>query len=255
MHGIQSTSVHVFPDVDAISTALEAYVAKVSKEAIARHGMFTVALSGGSLPKVLGAKLRGNKSIDYSAWHVFFADERCVPHTSEDSNFLLARRELLDHVPVPEAQVYPINPRFVDNPEEAADDYMEKLKNVFAKKNSVKFPCFDLILLGIGPDGHTASLFPDHPLLSEDLEWVAAILDSPKPPPTRITLTLPVLNHAHNVAFVVTGDNKVDAVHQILDEHNNALPASAVKPNGRLSWFLDTAAAGNLSVVPQPFKL
>lgn len=255
MHVPHPVRVYSLPSTDAISQALDVYVTKVSAEAVARHGMFTVAVSGGSLPKLL-CRLRQNETVDFAAWHVFFVDERCVPLNSEESNYLLLKNELLDHVPVPASQVYTINETLLRKPEEAAEDYMDKLKNLFAKKNAVKVPCFDLILLGIGPDGHTASLFPGHPLLNEDLEWVGHVTDSPKPPPSRITLTLPVLNHAHHIAFVVTGEGKRDAVRQILDEKNEELPPTNVKPHGELVWFLDEAAASDLTLTkPTPFML
>ncbi|KAG5460432.1 MAG: 6-phosphogluconolactonase, partial [Olpidium bornovanus] len=265
MHSVHTASVHVFPSSgESLAEALEAYVARVSAEAVARHGVFTVALSGGSLPKLLGAALRRrSRRVQYERWHVFFADERCVPPDSEDSNLRACREELFEGPGAPAAGLLPPEQVYAPDaaalaagapPEEVAADYMEKLKNVFAKKNAVKFPVFDLVLLGLGPDGHTASLFPGHDLLREEHEWVAWLSDSPKPPPARITLSLPVLNHAHNVAFVVTGEAKRDVVSRIIDDRDQNLPAALVKPNGRLTWFLDHAAAGALKTQPQPFS-
>ena len=132
---------------------------------------------------------------------VFFADERVVPLDHEESNYRVVNEGLLSKIPapgIPEEQIHKIDVSQLDNPEEVAEQYEKQLMEVFAGKNSVAFPRFDLILLGMGPDGHTCSLFPGHPLLTEDLRWVAWLDDSPKPPPTRITRTLPVYVAAMN---------------------------------------------------------
>ncbi|KAG0303468.1 suppressor of los1-1 [Dissophora globulifera] len=238
-----TTQIYTFPDGTTLSEGLDKYVAKLSSESIKRHGKFTVALSGGSLPKQLSASLKHNTSVDFSKWIVYFADERCVPLDHEDSNYLLAKTQLFDFVNIPEENIHTINPSLVHDPEEAAEDYISQLAGTFATKDSVRFPVFDLILLGVGPDGHTCSLFPGHKLLQETVDWCASILDSPKPPPRRITFTFPVLNHAHHVVFVAAGEGKQDMLHRILDSPGD-LPAQLVKPTtGTLSWFLDDAAA------------
>ncbi|KAG0026291.1 suppressor of los1-1 [Podila clonocystis] len=243
LHTAGPTQIYTFPDTAALSQGLDKYVAKLSAEAIHRHGKFTVALSGGSLPKQLSAVLKHNSSVDFTKWIVYFADERCVPLDHEDSNYLLAKHELFDHVPILLENIHTIDPELVNDPEEAAEDYISQLAKTFATKDTVRFPVFDLILLGVGPDGHTCSLFPDHELLKENTEWVASITDSPKPPSRRITLTFPVLNHAHHVAFVAAGAGKQDMLHKLLDTPGH-LPAQMVKPTtGTLSWFVDDAAA------------
>ncbi|KAJ9049529.1 suppressor of los1-1 [Entomophthora muscae] len=236
-----------FPSVDDVSIALNKFVANCSSQAIKAHGRFTIAVSGGTLPNTLAAVLKNNKEVDFSKWHVFFADERCVPLDHEDSNYLLSKKELLDHVPIPSDNVYTINNNLVKNPTEAAKDYKSILAKVFNDKNEVRFPTFDLILLGIGPDGHTCSLFPGHTLLEEKDLWVAPIEDSPKPPPQRITLTYPILNQANAVAFVVTGKNEHTALEKILDNKDISLPGARVKPtHGQLYWFLDDEASAVL---------
>lgn len=174
----------------------------------------------------------------------------------EDSNYFLCKKEFFDNVSIPEDQIYTIDPSLLPGLEEAGEtaeeeiveDYEKKLISVFATVNSVKFPVFDLLLLGVGPDGHTCSLFPNHPSLDENTGWVTYIGDSPKPPPRRITFTLPVVNHAHNVAFVATGEGKRDVLKEIIENPGSGLPSALVKPvTGKLYWFLDDAAATKLT--------
>ncbi|KAI9146288.1 6-phosphogluconolactonase [Paraphysoderma sedebokerense] len=239
-------TVYSFSDNSTLSRALDHFVASQSADAISKSGRFTIALSGGSLPALLSAVLKTNKSVDFSKWHVFFADERCVPLDHSDSNYLSAKKELLDHVKIPRSQVYTIHPDSSQNAAKAADDYTEQMKKVF----KTEWPEFDLVLLGMGPDGHTCSLFPGHPLLSEKKKWTAHITDSPKPPPSRITLTFPVVNHAKVVAFVSTGAGKKDVLKEILESPDVKYPAQMVQPaTGKLYWFVDDAAAQSVTKV------
>ncbi|KAJ2298605.1 suppressor of los1-1 [Coemansia sp. RSA 2706] len=256
------TKVYSFEDNDKVSQALGQFIAHASAEAIARNGRFTVAFSGGSLPATACKYLRDNPQVDFSKWYVFFADERCVPLDSDESNFRLVREQLLDHLvqqkrSIPADQVMVINDELVASPEDVAQDYLDKMQSVFAGSTKTKFPQFDLVLLGIGPDGHTCSLFPGHALLEERNSWVASIEDSPKEPPRRITLTMPVVNHADKVAFVVAGAGKSKTVRAILDEKDVHMPATFVKPvKGDVYWFLDDAAAKGLAEnKPTEFKL
>ncbi|KAJ2478401.1 suppressor of los1-1 [Coemansia sp. RSA 2131] len=255
------TKVYSFESNTQVSQALGEFIAHASSEAITKHGRFTVAFSGGSLPATACKHLRDMQSVDFSKWYVFFADERCVGLDSADSNFRLVREELLDPLvqqgrSVPADQVMVINDTLTDSTQQVADDYLVKMQSVFSGAKT-KFPEFDLVLLGIGPDGHTCSLFPNHPLLEERTKWVAPIDDSPKEPPHRITLTLPVVNHARRVAFVASGAGKTSTVRAIVDERNVHLPATHVAPvSGDTYWFLDHAAAKGLSVnKPSEFKL
>jgi 6-phosphogluconolactonase len=144
----------------------------------------------------------------------------------------------------------------LDDLDELSDEYEKQLIREFAQKDSARFPVFDLILLGMGPDGHTASLFPNHELLNESDRWVAYIEDSPKPPPKRITLTYPVINHASRVVFVAAGKGKQNILKLVLDQPELGLPASRVKPNypGQLYWFVDNAAAALVDYPRTPFK-
>ncbi|XP_006772461.2 PREDICTED: 6-phosphogluconolactonase [Myotis davidii] len=159
-----------------------------------------------------------------------------------------ALTHLLSKLPIPDSQVITIDPQLPV--EEAAEDYAKKLRQAFQGDS---IPVFDLLILGVGPDGHTCSLFPDHPLLQEREKIVAPISDSPKPPPQRVTLTLPVLNAARTVIFVATGEGKAAVLKRILeDKEASPLPAALVQPHtGKLCWFLDEAAARLLTV---PFE-
>lgn len=231
---------YAFANTDALSSALNDFVAKKSKEAIADHGAFSVAVSGGSLPKLLAADLKNNKQVDFTRWHIFWADERCVPLDDADSNYNeLKKTGLLDHVP--DSNVHTINASFGKDAEKAAVDYQAQLQEYFGQ-----LPSIDLVLLGMGPDGHCCSLFPGHPLLNETTRWVAPIVDSPKPPPERITLTFPVVNNAKAVAFVTAGEGKQDMLQKILEQPDLQLPCQRVKPQGPVYWFVDQAAAGKV---------
>lgn len=176
----------------------------------------------------------------------------------EDSNHKLCKEVLFNKVTIPDENIHRIDPALVDDTEALAMAYEEQLIAEFANKDSARFPVFDLILLGLGPDGHTASLFPDHPLLVQTDRWVAYLEDSPKPPPRRITLTLPVINHASLVAFVATGGSKQDILAEIIDNPAHlSLPASRVQPaaSGQVYWFVDDAASAKVEYVKTPFKL
>ncbi|KAI0118892.1 nagb/rpia/CoA transferase-like protein [Nemania sp. FL0031] len=239
-----------FNDVSALTPALRSYIISCQNAGLTRHGVFKVAVSGGSLPKTLAqALLAPPKSADdevkFDKWEIFFADERAVPLDHADSNYALIKTELLDKIPEGKGRplVHPIDAQFLDDTQELADQYEKTLVGSFAKGDSVKLPIFDLLLLGAGPDGHTCSLFPGHPLLRETDAWVAPIEDSPKPPPKRITLTLPVVTHAVRIAFVATGGGKKDIMKEIF-EVGNGLPCALVNEaaGDRCSWFTDNAA-------------
>jgi 6-phosphogluconolactonase len=197
-------------------------------------------------------------NLIYGGRHVFYADERCVRLDSPDSNHKLCNDLLFSKVPIPESDIPPDgpDPSTLDL-EEICDIYEKKLIAEFAQKAAARFPVFDLLLLGIGPDGHTCSLFPGHELLMEEDRWVAPIEDSPKPPPRRITLTFPVVNHAARVVFVATGEGKVDVLSSILDRPEEGLPASRVRPAfpGQVWWFVDDAASAKVQYPKTPFKV
>jgi len=247
--------VYSFSDTSKLSDSLSEYILKAQRASVEKRGRFTVAISGGSLPKTLTA-LIAKPGVKWDKWHVFYADERVVPLDHEDSNHKLAHDTLFSKVPIPPANVHPIDPALLDDLEELADAYEKELIREFAQRDSARFPVFDLVLLGVGPDGHTASLFPAHELLSERERWVAYVEDSPKPPPRRVTLTLPVINHAARVAFVATGAGKARVLHDILDTPELGLPAARVRPApGHLVWFVDDAASVEVQLAKSEFNL
>jgi len=245
-----------FPDTDELVQDLAKFIIKAQKDAIDKKGRFTIALSGGSLPKMLRGLIE-NSAVKWKNWQVFFVDERAVPLDHPDSNYHSCVQHLFSKVVIPLENIHPIDASFLEDLEELSDAYEKELIREFAQKDSARFPVFDLILLGMGPDGHTASLFPNHELLSEEDRWVAYVEDSPKPPPKRITFTYPVINHAARVAFVVAGKEKVDMVKSVLDHPEEGLPSARVKPvyPGQLYWFADEDAAAQVDYPRTPFKL
>ncbi|EJP67844.1 hypothetical protein NHJ13051_006685 [Beauveria bassiana] len=242
-------NLYAFSGVDTLAPALRQYVIQSQNAGFARHDSFKVAVSGGSLPKTLAAALLtpstgSNDKLDFTRWEIFFADERAVPLDHADSNYALLKTELLDKLPADQQPaVHPIDATHLDDVQELADAYEQTLVASFASRDSVRLPIFDLVLLGCGPDGHTCSLFPNHALLRETSAWVASISDSPKPPPKRITLTLPVVTHAVRVAFVATGAGKKEIMKQIFDTADG-LPCTLVNEGAgdRCSWFVDEPA-------------
>ncbi|KAJ4293074.1 suppressor of los1-1 [Kalmusia sp. IMI 367209] len=249
-------NLYAFQGVDDLAQSLRAYVLEAQNSALNRHHVFRVAVSGGSLPKVLGQALlkenNGEGKVQFDKWEIFYADERAVPLDHEDSNHRLVKAEILDKIPSDAAQpkVFPIDVKYLDDVQELADQYEKTLVSVFAARDSVRLPMFDLLLLGCGPDGHTCSLFPGSPLLRETEAWVLKIEDSPKPPPKRITLSLPVATHGIKIAFVATGGGKKDIMKQIFDkDEGRELPCGLVNAQAqeRVSWFVDYPAIEGVS--------
>ncbi|XP_059447831.1 probable 6-phosphogluconolactonase 1 isoform X2 [Corylus avellana] len=247
--------VRIHESLDELSTDLAYHIAELSEASVKERGVFAIALSGGSLVGLMGKLCEPpyNKTVDWAKWYIFWADERVVAKNHADSNYKLAKDGLLSKVPIVPSHVHSINDSV--SAEEAADDYEFGIRQlvktrVVSVSEISDCPKFDLILLGMGPDGHVASLFPTHSVLNERDEWVTFITDSPKPPPERITFTLPVINSASNVAVVVTGESKAEALHLAIDDvgpDGVSLPARMVQPTkGKLVWFLDKPAASKL---------
>ncbi|KAF8042822.1 hypothetical protein BT93_A1219 [Corymbia citriodora subsp. variegata] len=244
--------VEVFDTEEDLAVSLAKYAADLSAKFVEERGAFSVVLSGGSLIKSLRKLVEAPyiDSVDWSRWHVLWVDERVVPKDHDDSNYKLAYDGFLSQVPMLPGNVYAINDAL--SAEGAADDYETCIKHL-VKNNTVAssesgFPKFDLMLLGMGPDGHVASLFPGHPLVRENKKWVTFIKDSPKPPPERITFTFPVINASAHIALVVAGAGKAGVVHAALgnSESPDPLPVEMVSPEGELTWFLDKGAASKL---------
>ena len=239
------TELHVLPTTEEAAQAKAQFVAALAKECSASHGRFTIALSGGSTPRRLYEILASppySKEMAWDRWQVFWSDERCVPPGHEDSNYRMAREELLDHVAIPVENVHRM--RGEDDPHEAAQAYEAVVREVFQSPA----PSFDLILLGIGDDGHTASLFPGTLALGEQDRLVVDNW-APEIQVHRITFTLPLINAAKVVAFLDTDETKAGVLRQVLEPapEEDMPPAGLVLPSpGVVHWFLTTAAAGRL---------
>jgi 6-phosphogluconolactonase len=222
-------------------------IATLSAAIAERGGAHLVVTGGGILEKVLSA-LAARKPIDWSQVDVWWGDERFVPADSADRNDQPAFTALFDHVPVDPAKVHRMpasGAQFGDNAEAAAAAYASELATAAPEDAAV--PTFDLVLLGVGPDGHCASLFPGHPALQESSASVIAVHNSPKPPPTRLSLTYPALAAANEIWFVASGDGKADAVARAVGGADYTEVPSA-RPRGRehTLWLLDRDAAADL---------
>jgi 6-phosphogluconolactonase len=239
------TEIIAKPDLATLSEAAAAFCAACAASAVTARGRFAIALTGGSSPRRLYELLAAppwRTHVDWASWHVFWGDDRMVPPDHPDSNFRLAHETLLAHVPIPEAQIHRI-PTEVGDRDHAARAYEAELRAFFPVTDE-GWPHFDLVLLGLGADGHVASLFPGFPTLDESRRWVVGSPPGTLPPPIdRVTLTMPVLNAARKVAFIVAGADKALAVQRAL-RGDWDVPAARVQPtDGSLHWFLDTAAA------------
>jgi 6-phosphogluconolactonase len=239
----------IYPDKHTLSQHAAEYVMRIANESIDLHGHFTIALTGGTTPGELYSLLGSEpfiSQIDWQLVHIFWGDERCVPYNSPESNFYLAHEALLQKISIPESQIHLMPADQLDR-DAASQAYTVEMQNTFGTNG---IPSFDLIHLGMGPEGHTASLFPHQASLQEKHRLVMPV-SVPKPPPDRLTFTPPLLNAARNVLFLVTGNEKADALHAVLEgEYQpDEYPAQIVRPtNGEVVWMLDKAAAQNLHV-------
>ena len=245
----KSPEIHIFDTpADLFRGAAEEFV-RLAEDAIEKRGRFTVALSGGSTPKSLYSLLAGGAfpNLPWNKSYFFFGDERHVPPDDPESNFRMANESMLSKAP--QSKVFRV-PAEMKDADAAATAYEQTLRNFFALQPG-EFPRFDLILLGLGPDGHTASLFPGSAALSERKRLVSANwVDKFKT--HRITFTYPVLNHAACVVFLASGAEKAAILREVLENPTADLPSQQVHPaDGRLVWMVDRAAAAELS----PHKL
>jgi 6-phosphogluconolactonase len=236
----------VFQDTAALSQAAVELFVQTARESVDKNGRFTVALTGGSSPVALYRMLAQAPYRDQVPWqqtYIFWGDERWVPLTDERSNAKMAMDTFLNQVPVPKDQVYPMwGP---GEPEEFALHYEQLLQKHFHQQA----PAFDLILLGMGDDGHTASLFPDTEVLNETSRWVWAYYLTPQSM-YRITLTAPLINQARKIVFLTFGPNKAAALYEVREgaRNPNKYPSQLIQPqSGEVLWFVDDAAASRLT--------
>ncbi len=221
---------------------------QLAQAATTKQGAFSVALSGGNTPRQLHdtlVTLPHRDKIDWSKIHFFWGDERFVPPDDPGSNFQMAQATLLSKLDVPPRNIHCV-PTVGVTPEKAAEQYSQTITSFFG----ASLPRFDLILLGLGPDGHTVSLFPGHPSNADSgTRPVVVVKDSPKPPFIRLTLTLESINHAANIIFLVTGNDKAGIVRKVLQQRDEGslLPAQQIQPtDGTMVWLLDEDAARDL---------
>ncbi|PYY04472.1 MAG: 6-phosphogluconolactonase [Acidobacteria bacterium] len=245
-------SIHVLEDLQQVAAAAtDEFVAR-AKRAISHHGRFTVALSGGSTPKTMHSILaersaKNPKLVDWSRVQILFGDERHVPPDHADSNYRMAKETLLSKVPIPAANIHRIH---TENPDaaKAAGEYDRELVKVFQLKGDDQLPRFDLIFLGMGPDGHTASLFPGTTAVHELKKRVVANW-VPKFNTWRVTFTRPVINQAECVLLMVCGKDKAQPFSEVIGQGSpDVYPVKYVQPtHGELIWLVDRAAAATLA--------
>jgi 6-phosphogluconolactonase len=239
--------VEILPD----PLALARHVAEwMTAAALAAKGDFRVSLSGGSTPKTLYALLASDEFRGRFPWtrvSWYWGDERFVPYEHPDSNYRMTREAMLAKAPVPRENIHPVPTE--GSPEDAARRYERTLQEAYgATALDPARPLFDITLLGLGTDGHTASLLPGEAVLDERRRWVAAV--SHGRPEVRITMTFPVIDSSRRVAFLVAGREKA-AIFQTIRTGDNQVPAARVRPVGELFWFVDRAAAGEEKVSDQ----
>jgi 6-phosphogluconolactonase len=241
-----AVDVTVYPDHQSFVCGAAAFIAELAAESIAARGHFTIALAGGGTPRPIYARLAAADHVDAIDWrkvHVFFSDERCVPPDDAASNYRMAREALLDHVPLPPANIHRM--RGEQDPALAALAYEQDLHRLF---RTSELPVFDLICLGMGDDGHTASLFPGTAALREHERWtvahyVEAVLA------WRLTFTAALINAARHIVFLVEGAGKSETLWRVLagPYRPNVLPAQLIQPrNGQTHWLVDAAAAARI---------
>lgn len=242
-------TVEVFPDTGALVAAAGDRLAEAIRAAVTARGSAWIVLTGGGTGIGLLKHLGSHHRLDWSRVHLFWGDERFVPHDDDERNDKQAREALLDHVDIPAGNVHPMpasDGAYGDDLDAAADAYRDVL--VEQAENGSPTPVFDVHLLGMGGEGHINSLFPHTPAVRETDLMVVGVADSPKPPPRRITLTLPAVRRSRQVWLVVSGAAKADAVAAAIDGASpDDVPAAGAVGSEETIWLLDSAAAGALS--------
>ncbi|MCJ7625637.1 MAG: 6-phosphogluconolactonase [Anaerolineaceae bacterium] len=240
-------NIHTLPNADSLAERAAKHIIRTASEAIAARNRFSIALSGGSTPRKLHSLLSEpsfSAKVNWAKTHFFWGDERCVPPDHQDSNYRMAVETLLNHIPCPQENIHRMSGEI--DPQIAADQYERTLKRFYGHSSH----SIDLICLGMGEDGHTASLFPGTAAIHETQRWVVAHFVE-KLFAWRITLTPAMINAASNVLFLVSGEKKAEILKKVLQgpEQPDVLPAQIVKPaSGKLEWFIDECAASQLSL-------
>ena len=251
---MMKTDIQIVSNADELARAAATEFVNRAAMAVQARGLFSVALSGGTTPRSLFSLLASDASLraqmPWERIHFFWGDERHVPPDHADSNYRMAREAMLAKVPVPAANIHRIKSEYTEA-QSAADEYEEDLRDFF-KLVPYELPRFDLVLLGMGPDGHTASLFPGTDALDERERLVVANWVE-KFNAFRITMTLPVLNNAASVFFFVSGAEKAEVLREVLEGERDRFPSQLIHPaDGRLLWLVDAAAASLLSTSKSP---
>ena len=237
---------YTFDDKEIMSEQLASWIESLVQDTLKKQDLFTLVLSGGGTPKLLFEKLASDKykdKIDWKRVHIFWGDERVVPFEDDRNNAKMAYDILINHINVPPEQVHIM--RTDIEPKLAAEEYQKILHHYFDNMSN----SFDLVLLGMGDDGHTLSLFPGSPIIEEHERWVNSVYNEQQKM-YRITLMPAIVNKASNIAFMVEGAKKANVLQQVIEGPYipMKLPAQIIKPvNGQLSWFLDKAAATELN--------
>ncbi len=233
--------IKITADKNALIAQAQTFIIAKIQQAISQNNICTIALAGGSTPKPIYEGI-AKADIPWAKLHVFWGDERYVPSTHPDSNEKMAREAWLNQVDIPPANIHPM-PTSSENPQLDAEKYNQELQQFFAIESD--FPSFDLILLGMGDDGHTASLFPHTEALKVGDRLITVGNKDGNP---RLTFTVPLINQAKCVIFLVSGENKQSALQQVMSEtgDSNQYPSRLIKPQGDFIWFLDKAAAAEI---------
>lgn len=235
---------NIFNNDKQVLAALAVHFVKIAQESISARGKFSVALSGGSSPKALYELLASafHDKVEWDEVHFFFGDERNVPQTDKDSNYLMAKKALFEPLEIDHSNIFPVETEL--GPKEAAEKYQEEIEEFFDDDEL----SFDLILLGLGDNSHTASLFPYTPVLHDRTPGIKEVFLQDQQV-YRITMNAPLINEARHIAFLVYGEAKAIAVHHVLedDEDIENYPAQLIEPiTGEIQWFLDSDAASLL---------
>jgi 6-phosphogluconolactonase len=243
-------TIQIFETPEALCKGMADFILNLAQQSVQSRGKFVVALSGGNTPKALYELLAKSPYREQMPWtqtFFFWGDERCVPETDKQNNSFMTRQALLNKIEIPENNIYPVQTGLA--PHLAAMAYEQTIRDFFEQS----FPVFDLMLLGLGENGHTASLFPGTAAIHEEMHLVTEVFVE-ELKMFRITLTIPVINNSANIVFLVSGQSKAEVVQKVINTgyNENHLPAQLIRAvKGRLYWFLDRQAASKLSAEGQ----